>query len=70
LDAFRTARAVPLAPVRQADLNFSADRGRPCVDARATEEKCRAMHALLSFLAWAVLVGLSCWLFGGVALNL
>jgi hypothetical protein len=27
------------------------------------------MHALLSFLAWAVLVGLACWLFGGVALR-
>jgi len=27
------------------------------------------MHALLSFLAWAVLVGVACWLFGGVALR-
>jgi len=27
------------------------------------------MHALLSCLAWAVLVGLACWLFGGVALR-
>jgi hypothetical protein len=27
------------------------------------------MHALLSFLAWAVLVGLACWLCGGVALR-
>ena len=27
------------------------------------------MHALLSFLAWAVLVGLACWLLGGVALR-
>ena len=28
------------------------------------------MHALFSFLAWAVLVGLACWPFGGVALRI
>ena len=27
------------------------------------------MHALLSFLAWTVIVGLACWLFSGVALR-
>jgi hypothetical protein len=38
------------------DLNSPADRAKPCVDAERIDDRSRAMHAVVSFLACALLV--------------